>query len=117
MYVLCSRLLVSTAIIDHAVLRCHGRRFVQRGSIEWHLLNLGDVVGNVGHAHAVCLVHITPVLEELLEQWSLAHFGEDLHLSVLRVAHLLNEAICCLHGCLALLDVGILSCLAEDIGY
>lgn len=114
MHVPGAHLFLPTAVINHAVLRCHGRRIVQRGSIEWHLLDLGDVVGNIRHAHAVCLVHIAPVLEELLEQWSLAHFGEDLHLSVLRVAHLLNEAICCFHGSLALLNVGVLSCLASS---
>lgn len=117
MHVLGSHLFLSTAIINHAVLCCHGRRIVQRGSIEWHLLNLGDVVGNVRHAHAICLVHVTPVLEELLEQWSLAHLREDLHLCVLCIAHLLNEAICCFNGCLALLNIGILSCLAEAIGW
>lgn len=100
-------LLVPGAVVHHAVLGGHGGRVVEAGGVEGHLLDLGDAVGDVGHAQALGLVLVAPVLEELLEERRLAHLGQDLHLSVFGVAHLLDELVGRLHRRLALVHVGV----------
>lgn len=106
-------LFLSTAVIHHAVLGGHGGGLVQAGGVEGHLLDLGDAVGNVGHAQALGLVFVPPVLEELLEERRLAHLWQDLHLSVFGVVHLLDELVGCFHRCLSLVHVGVFACKQE----
>lgn len=102
-----SHLLFAAAVVHHAVLGRHGRGTVQGGGVEGHLLDLGDAVGAVGHAQALRLLSVPPVLEELLEERRLAHLWQDLHLGVFGVVHLLDEVLGGLHGRLALVDVGV----------
>lgn len=85
----------------------HGRRGVQGSRVKGHLLDLGDAVGAVGRAQALRLVSVPPVLEELLEERRLAHLGQDLHLGVFGVVHLLDEVLSCLHRRPALVDVSV----------
>lgn len=75
-----SYLFLARTVVLHAVLGSHGRGVVQRGSVEGHLLNLGDVAGDVGRAQPLCLVPVPPVLEELLEQGGLTALRQDLDL-------------------------------------
>lgn len=110
-----SHLFLSAAIIHHAVLGSHGGGVVQGGGIKGHLLNLGDAVSDVGHAQALCLIFVPPVLEELLEERRLSHLWQDLDLCLFGVTHLLDELLCCLHGRLSFLHVGIFACRKEAV--
>lgn len=110
---LSSHLFLSAAVIHHAVLGGHGGGVVQAGGVEGHLLDLGDAVGDVGHAQALCLIFVPPVFEELLEERRLAHLWQDLHLSVFGVTHLLDELLRCFHRCLSLVHVGVFACKQE----
>lgn len=103
----CPHLFLPIPIVHHAMLGSHGVGVVQRGSVKRHLGNLGDAVGDVGHAQTHCLVLVTPVLEELFEERRLTHLGQDLHLGVFGVTHILDELLCHLHGRLALVQVGV----------
>lgn len=100
-------LLLAAAVVHHAVLGGHGRRAVEGGGVEGHLLDLGDAVGDVGHAQALGLIPVPPVLEELLEERRFAHLRQDLHLGVFGVVHLRDEVYSHLHRRLALVDVGV----------
>lgn len=100
-------LLLAAAVVHHAVLGGHGRRAVEGGGVEGHLLDLGDAVGDVGHAQALGLIPVPPVLEELLEERRFAHLWQDLHLGVFGVVHLRDELLSRLHRRLALVDVGV----------
>lgn len=100
-------LFLSIAVVQHAMLGCHGIRVVQRGSVKWHLGNPGNAVSNVGHAMTHRLVLVTPVLEELFEEGRLTHLRQDLHLGLFGVIHLLDKLLCRLHGHLTLVQVGI----------
>lgn len=108
-----SHLLFAAAVVHHAVLGGHGLRSVQGGCVEGHLFDLGDAVGAVGHAQALCLVWVPPVLEELLEERRLAHLWQDLDLGVSGVVHLLDEVLSCLHRRPALVNVGVFAWKGE----
>lgn len=88
---------------------------MQGGGVERHLLDLGDAVGDVGHAQAHRLIFVPPVFEELFEERRLAHLRQDLDLSVFGVAHLLDELLRCLHRCLSLVHVGVFACKQRGV--
>jgi len=108
-YLTSPHLLLSRAVVHHAVLGGHGGRVVQAGRVERHLLDVGDAVGDVGHAHPHRLLSVAPVLEELLEERRLAHLRQDLDLRVFGVTHLLDELVRRFHRLLSLVHVGVLA--------
>lgn len=73
-------LLRSRAIIHHAVLCCHGRGIMQSADIKGNVIDLGNVVGDVGNAHPLCGILVPPILEKLFEEWSLSRLGKNLYL-------------------------------------
>lgn len=62
------------------MLGSHSLGGVQRSSIKRHLINVGNVAGDIGHPQPLRLVLVPPVLEELLEQRCFAFLGQDLDL-------------------------------------
>lgn len=75
-------LFLASTVVIHAVLGSHGGGRVQGGRVEGHPLHMGNVAGEVPQAGAICLVWVSPVLEELLEQWGLTTLRKDRDLAM-----------------------------------
>lgn len=97
-------------VIHHPMLCSHGIRFVKRGWIEWHFLDLGDFVRHISLSHTFRLVHVAPELEELFEKRSLSILRYDLDLGVFWIAHFTYKVRCNFHPCTSLFFISILSC-------
>lgn len=73
------------AIVNHAVLGCHGLVGVQGGGVKGHLFHFRYAADGVGLTGTCSLVFVPPVTEELLEQSRLSSRWKNLDLRGKRV--------------------------------